>query len=378
MWFCVLHVLFAFDRQYEYYWFCFSQKSSVFIYAGAAAGGLLLIVIIVIIAIRSRRNTAITSKNNDPWAIERSRILLGKKLGNGAFGDVFAAWIRPLKENMDPRPAAAKTLRIGAPEGEIAEFSLEVEMMKGINAHPNIIGMIGHCMEDQPMMLLVELAEHGNLRDYLRTQREKGGLDEREMVDFAVQIANGMSFLESKGIVHRDLAARNVLVCEGPQLKISDFGLARNLNGQEEYQTKSNKLPVKWMAPESLKDRVFTAKSDVWSFGVTMWEVFTLGGTPYPFMSNRETAEKVTGGYRMENPPRCPLWVFDVMHQCWLFVPRSRPTFTSIIDMLQHPPEHSYLSPSKGLLCLSCMCSCMFVVLNSYLPVLFVFCAARR
>ncbi|KAA0194578.1 hypothetical protein HAZT_HAZT004636 [Hyalella azteca] len=196
----------------------------------------------------------------------------------------------------------------------------EMEMMKIIGTHQNIINLIGCCTQDGPLFVVVEYAHYGNLRDFLRNsqpqalgyecaidQDPKTSLTQRDLLGFAYQVARGMDYLAAKKCVHRDLAARNVLVCQDRVLKIADFGLARDIHSQDYYRkTSEGRLPVKWMAPEALFKRVYTSMSDVWAFGILLWEIMSLGGTPYPSVPSVENLFKLLReGHRMLKPHYC-------------------------------------------------------------------------
>jgi serine/threonine protein kinase len=150
-----------------------------------------------------------------------------------------------------------------------------------------------------------------------------------------------MEYLASKRCVHRDLAARNVLVSDDNVLKIADFGLARNITTGDYYRkTTDGRLPVKWMAFESLLGQVYTSQSDVWSYGILLWEIMTLGGTPYPGIQAQELFKKLEKGYRMESPPNCPNYLFEIMTSCWDEVPFNRPTFKDLVKDFEEIIQH--------------------------------------
>ncbi|XP_066269271.1 tyrosine-protein kinase receptor Tie-1-like [Branchiostoma lanceolatum] len=190
----------------------------------------------------------------------------------------------------------------------------------------------------EPFYLLLEFVSGGSLQSRLRTSRTQqtygnlhGGsksLSSRDLTKFAWDVAKGMSFLSSKKILHRDLATRNVLVSADRTCKVSDFGLSRE--GDEYERTTKTRLPVRWMAPESLFHRKYTTKSDVWAFGVLLWEIVTLGATPYPGMSKREVMDGVQQGYRMDKPIHCDGKLYTLMLNCWDADPARRPEFRQI------------------------------------------------
>lgn len=143
-----------------------------------------------------------------------------------------------------------------------------------------------------------------------------------------------MSYLASRRCVHRDLAARNVLVCENNVLKIADFGLARNIQGEYYRKTTNGKLPIKWMAIESLESQVYTSQSDVWSYGVLLWEIMTLGAKPYKGVPLQDIYKRLEKGYRMEQPPNCSPEIYSLMQKCWAEQPNDRPTFSQIVEAI--------------------------------------------
>ncbi|XP_010344920.2 fibroblast growth factor receptor 4 isoform X2 [Saimiri boliviensis] len=277
-------------------------------------------------------------------------LVLGKPLGEGCFGQV----IRAEAFGMDPAQpdqastVAVKMLKGNASDKDLADLVSEMEVMKLIGRHKNIINLLGVCTQEGPLYVIVECAAKGNLREFLRARRppgpdlspdgprsSEGPLSFPVLVSCAYQVARGMQYLESRKCIHRDLAARNVLVTEDNVMKIADFGLARGVHHIDYYKKTSNgRLPVKWMAPEALFDRVYTHQSDVWSFGILLWEIFTLGGSPYPGIPVEELFSLLREGHRMDRPPHCPPELYGLMRECWHAAPSQRPTFKQLVEAL--------------------------------------------
>ncbi|XP_077677684.1 fibroblast growth factor receptor 2 isoform X3 [Eretmochelys imbricata] len=287
----------------------------------------------------------------DPkWEFSRDKLTLGKPLGEGCFGQVVMAEAVGIDKDK-PKEAvtvAVKMLKDDATEKDLSDLVSEMEMMKMIGKHKNIINLLGACTQDGPLYVIVEYASKGNLREYLRARRPPGmeysfdinrvpeeQMTFKDLVSCTYQLARGMEYLASQKCIHRDLAARNVLVTENNVMKIADFGLARDINNIDYYKKTTNgRLPVKWMAPEALFDRVYTHQSDVWSFGVLMWEIFTLGGSPYPGIPVEELFKLLKEGHRMDKPANCTNELYMMMRDCWHAVPSQRPTFKQLVEDL--------------------------------------------
>ncbi|XP_073430536.1 fibroblast growth factor receptor 3 isoform X3 [Dendrobates tinctorius] len=287
----------------------------------------------------------------DPkWELSRSRLTLGKPLGEGCFGQVVMAEAIGIDKDKPNRAitVAVKMLKDDATDKDLSDLVSEMEMMKMIGKHKNIINLLGACTQDGPLYVLVEYASKGNLREYLRARRPPGmdysfdtckipaeQLTLKDLVSCAYQVARGMEYLASQKCIHRDLAARNVLVTDDNVMKIADFGLARDIHNIDYYKKTTNgRLPVKWMAPEALFDRVYTHQSDVWSFGVLLWEIFTLGGSPYPGIPVEELFKLLKEGHRMDKPANCTHELYMIMRECWHAVPSQRPTFKQLVEDL--------------------------------------------
>ncbi|XP_034439141.1 tyrosine-protein kinase receptor Tie-1 isoform X4 [Hippoglossus hippoglossus] len=279
-------------------------------------------------------------------------------IGEGNFGQVIKAMI---KKDGSKMSAAIKMLKEFASENDHRDFAGELEVLCKLGQHPNIINLIGACENRGYLYIAIEYAPYGNLLDFLRKSRvletdpafakEHGTastLTSQQLLQFAVDVATGMHYLSDKQFIHRDLAARNVLVGDNLVAKIADFGLSR---GEEVYVKKTmeemmevvfvfqGRLPVRWMAIESLNYSVYTTKSDVWSFGVLLWEIVSLGGTPYCGMTCAELYEKLPQGYRMEKPKNCDDEIYELMRQCWRDRPYERPPFSQISVQLNRMQE---------------------------------------
>uniref|UniRef100_A0A8K9XKU0 Fibroblast growth factor receptor n=1 Tax=Oncorhynchus mykiss TaxID=8022 RepID=A0A8K9XKU0_ONCMY len=286
---------------------------------------------------------------SDPkWEFSRTRLTLGKPLGEGCFGQVVMAEAIGIDKEKPNKPldVAVKMLKDDATDKDLSDLVSEMEMMKMIGKHKNILNLLGACTQDGPLYVLVEYASKGNLREYLRARRPPGTdysfdtckipdeqLTFKDLVSCAYQVARGMEYLASQKCIHRDLAARNVLVTEENVMKIADFGLARDVHNIDYYKKTTNgRLPVKWMAPEALFDRVYTHQSDVWSYGVLLWEIFTLGGSPYPGIPVEELFKLLKEGHRMDKPANCTHELYMIMRECWHAVPSQRPTFRQLVE----------------------------------------------
>ncbi|MGH0155892.1 UNVERIFIED_CONTAM: hypothetical protein FKN15_030104 [Acipenser sinensis] len=287
----------------------------------------------------------------DPiWEFPRDNLALGKPLGEGCFGQVVRAEAYGMSKETPEQPStvAVKMLKDDATDKDLSDLISEMELMKVMDKHKNIINLLGVCTQDGPLYVLVEYASKGSLREYLRARRPPSvdytfdvtkvpeeQLTFKDLLSCAYQVARGMEYLASKRCIHRDLAARNVLVTEDNVMKIADFGLARGVHQIDYYKKTTNgRLPVKWMAPEALFDRVYTHQSDVWSFGVLMWEIFTLGGSPYPGIPVEELFKLLKEGHRMDKPSNCTHELYMLMSECWHAVPTHRPTFKQLVNEL--------------------------------------------
>nr|XP_012144959.1 PREDICTED: tyrosine-protein kinase receptor torso-like isoform X3 [Megachile rotundata] len=327
-------------------------------------------------------------------------------LGSGAYGVVRLGSLQDQFNNTTS--VAVKMLKENPSVEDLKNFCQEIMIMKAAGQHPNIVSLIGCCILDNKPVLVVEYCCKGDLQLYLRTiwqnmvsvafkHKAQFKLDEdllsingikydpntcggknhnyqnvqtitnhlydiqqdlaqytetvtaNDLLNFARQIATGMEFLALNRIVHRDLAARNILVCEDKVVKISDFGLSRDVYQENLYRKQgSGKLPVKWMAIESLTHQIYTTHSDVWSFGILLWEIVTIGALPYPGIPTNVILKLLKSGYRLERPTSCSVELYNIMSSCWNVRPQSRPTFTelkeSLDKLLSHYSENKYLN----------------------------------
>ncbi|NXJ02122.1 FES kinase, partial [Psophia crepitans] len=259
----------------------------------------------------------------DKWVLNHEDVLLGERIGRGNFGEVFSGRLRA-----DNTPVAVKSCRETLPPELKAKFLQEARILKQYN-HPNIVRLIGVCTQKQPIYIVMELVQGGDFLSFLRS--EGPHLRVKELIKMTENAAAGMEYLESKHCIHRDLAARNCLVTEKNALKISDFGMSREEEGGVYASTGGMKqIPVKWTAPEALNYGRYTSESDVWSFGILLWEAFSLGAVPYANLSNQQTREAVEQGVRLDPPEQCPEEVYRLMQRCWEYDPRKRPSFSTI------------------------------------------------
>uniref|UniRef100_A0A1B6DYS9 Tyrosine-protein kinase receptor n=1 Tax=Clastoptera arizonana TaxID=38151 RepID=A0A1B6DYS9_9HEMI len=277
----------------------------------------------------------------DQWEVPRSKIELIRELGQGTFGMVYEGIARDVVPDHQVMPCAIKTVNENATDRERIEFLNEASVMKAFNTH-HVVRLIGVVSEGQPTLVVMELMANGDLKTYLRSHRPDNS-DEvfkqppslRRILQMAIEIADGMAYLSAKKFVHRDLAARNCMVAEDLTVKIGDFGMTRDIY-ETDYYRKGTKglLPVRWMAPESLKDGVFTSYSDVWSYGIVLWEMATLASQPYQGLSNDQVLRYVIDGGVMERPDNCPDQLYALMRHCWQHKPSGRPTFLDLVSML--------------------------------------------
>uniref|UniRef100_G3PYZ7 Receptor protein-tyrosine kinase n=1 Tax=Gasterosteus aculeatus aculeatus TaxID=481459 RepID=G3PYZ7_GASAC len=250
-----------------------------------------------------------------------------KVLGSGAFGTVYKGLWVPEGEDVKI-PVAIKVLREATSPKANKEILDEAYVMASVD-HPHVCRLLGICLTST-VQLITQLMPYGCLLDYVRENKDNVG--SQYLLNWCVQIAKGMNYLEERHLVHRDLAARNVLVKTPQHVKITDFGLAKLLNADEkEYHADGGKVPIKWMALESILNRTYTHQSDVWSYGVTVWELMTFGTKPYDGIPASEIAAVLEKGERLPQPPICTIDVYMIMVKCWMIDADSRPRFRELI-----------------------------------------------
>uniref|UniRef100_A0A8C1K1Y9 receptor protein-tyrosine kinase n=1 Tax=Cyprinus carpio TaxID=7962 RepID=A0A8C1K1Y9_CYPCA len=263
--------------------------------------------------------------------LEASCIAIDKVVGAGEFGEVCSGRLKlPSKKEIC---VAIKTLKAGYTEKQRRDFLSEASIM-GQFDHPNIIRLEGVVTRSKPVMIVTEYMENGSLDGFLR--KHDAQFTVIQLVGMLRGIASGMKYLSDMGYVHRDLAARNILVNSNLVCKVSDFGLSRVLEDDPEaaYTTRGGKIPIRWTAPEAIAYRKFTSASDVWSYGIVLWEVMSYGERPYWEMSNQDVIKAVDEGYRLPPPMECPATLYQLMLDCWQKDRNNRPKFEQIVSIL--------------------------------------------
>ncbi|XP_032667759.1 fibroblast growth factor receptor-like isoform X2 [Odontomachus brunneus] len=314
-------------------------------------------------------------ENNNEFEISYKCISLQHELGKGQFGRVY---LGTLNNNMDTLVAVKMSQCSDTTNEPEARRQLleEIETMKTAGPHPYLVGLIGYCTSpDDPICILLEYMEGGNLLAYLHSRRKMEPnviplcnfekpvsryvniikedrfkdedlhykIEKQQFVEFALNIAKGMEHLESKGITHRDLAARNILLTLDLTPKISDFGLSRNGIYVINNTGKVHQLPIRWMSPEAVRDHIFSSKSDVWSFGIVLWEIGTLGSFPYPNIKDEDLLHYLTQDKcRLTCPDTISYDIYEIMCSCWKTAPQGRPSFAQLVLDLQILKESLY------------------------------------
>ena len=269
---------------------------------------------------------AITRNEGDKWEITEKDLELMDKIGKGNFGYVYKGYM-----NSRSQLVAIKMCKSDALTDQ-DEFLREADILKQYR-HPNIVEFIGVSQQAESIYIIMELMCGGDFLTFLRNK----GLRERkhQLSSMVRDVSEGMSYLSSKDCVHRDLAARNCLIGENKSVKISDFGMSRQLSeGEYQMSTTNKPLPIKWTAPEALHKGLYTCQSDVWSYGILLWETFSCGSTPYPGMDSKTAIEKIESGFRLPAPSGTPQHIYTLMRNCWEYDPQDRPRFQEIAPQL--------------------------------------------
>ncbi|XP_038622188.1 ephrin type-A receptor 3 isoform X2 [Tachyglossus aculeatus] len=263
--------------------------------------------------------------------LDAATISIDKVVGAGEFGEVCSGRLKlPSKKEIS---VAIKTLKVGYTEKQRRDFLGEASIM-GQFDHPNIIRLEGVVTKSKPVMIVTEYMENGSLDSFLR--KHDAQFTVIQLVGMLRGIASGMKYLSDMGYVHRDLAARNILINSNLVCKVSDFGLSRVLEDDPEaaYTTRGGKIPIRWTSPEAIAYRKFTSASDVWSYGIVLWEVMSYGERPYWEMSNQDVIKAVDEGYRLPPPMDCPAALYQLMLDCWQKDRNNRPKFEQIVSIL--------------------------------------------
>ncbi|XP_057671890.1 epidermal growth factor receptor isoform X1 [Diorhabda carinulata] len=282
--------------------------------------------------------------------IKETELRKSNILGCGAFGKVYqGVWnLEGEGHNSAKIPVAIKVLREDTGANTSKDFLDEAYIMATVD-HPNLLQLLGVCMTSQ-MMLITQLMYLGCLLDFVRNNKDRIG--SKTFLNWSTQIARGMAYLEEKRLVHRDLAARNVLLQTPGLVKITDFGLAKLLDiNEEEYKAAGGKMPIKWLALECIQHRIFTHKSDVWAFGVTVWELLTFGDRPYDNVPARDVPELLEKGERLPQPEIASIEVYMILIKCWMLDAESRPCFKELEEdfskMAQDPGRYLAIPGDK-------------------------------
>ncbi|XP_029447972.1 focal adhesion kinase 1 isoform X19 [Rhinatrema bivittatum] len=284
-----------------------------------------------------------TMPSTRDYEIQRDRIELGRCIGEGQFGDVHqGVYVSP--EN--PALAVAiKTCKNCTSDSVREKFLQEALTMRQFD-HPHIVKLIGVITEN-PVWIIMELCTLGELRSFLQVR--KYSLDLASLILYAYQLSTALAYLESKRFVHRDIAARNVLVSSTDCVKLGDFGLSRYMEDSTYYKASKGKLPIKWMAPESINFRRFTSASDVWMFGVCKWEILMFGVKPFQGVKNNDVIGRIENGERLPMPPNCPPTLYSLMTKCWAYDPNRRPRFTELKAQLSTILEEEKLQQEERM-----------------------------
>uniref|UniRef100_A0A8C2FNP1 non-specific protein-tyrosine kinase n=1 Tax=Cyprinus carpio TaxID=7962 RepID=A0A8C2FNP1_CYPCA len=261
------------------------------------------------------------------FSISRNDIVLGRILGEGFFGEVHDGIYK--SKTGERVNVAVKTCKDCSADVK-EKFMSEALIMKKLD-HPHIVRLIG-IIEEDPVWIVMELYQHGELGNYLSENKHK--LTTVTLILYSLQISKALAYLEGINMVHRDIAVRNVLVAKPDCVKLGDFGLSRYIEEEEYYKASVSRLPIKWMAPESINFRRFTSASDVWMFAVCMWEIMSGGQQPFFWLENKDVINQLEQGVRLPKPEQCPPTLYSLMTRCWAYSPGERPSFAELVCKL--------------------------------------------
>ncbi|XP_007571143.1 focal adhesion kinase 1 isoform X14 [Poecilia formosa] len=275
------------------------------------------------------------------YEIQRDCIELGRCIGEGQFGDVHQGVY--ISQENPALSVAVKTCKNSTSDSVREKFLQEALTMRQFD-HPHIVKLMGVITEN-PVWIIMELCTLGELRSFLQVR--KYSLDLATLILYSYQLSTALAYLESKRFVHRDIAARNVLVSTVDCVKLGDFGLSRYMEDSSYYKASKGKLPIKWMAPESINFRRFTTASDVWMFGVCMWEILMYGIKPFQGVKNNDVIGRIENGERLAMPPQCPPTLYSLMTKCWSYDPSKRPRFNELKTQLSTILEEEKLQQKE-------------------------------
>jgi len=264
--------------------------------------------------------------------IDSSRLTLGEAVANGHFGIVYKAELRS-KDGRSWETVAVKTVGTDTGVEDMTQFLEEAMRMRSF-CHEHVLTMLGLVTEGDKPLVVLPWMDKGDLKTFLMDENETFTI--KNMLELCVQVADGMTYLSSRNFIHRDLAARNCMVNSDGVVKVADFGLSHDLFDDDYYRSESDKpLPIKWLAVECITEKKYSEKSDVWSFGILMWEVLTRGEQPYPDMKKEQVKEHVQKGGRLIKPAHVPAEIYSLMTDCWQHTPADRPSFRDVTHRLR-------------------------------------------
>eukprot|EP00050_Salpingoeca_kvevrii_P001198 m.164780 g.164780 ORF g.164780 m.164780 type:complete len:1438 (+) comp10319_c0_seq1:179-4492(+) len=268
--------------------------------------------------------------------LRREDVIIESEIGSGEFGSVYSGRVLFDGGAREVR-VAIKSLKESSTDESRVTFLQEIAV-QGQFTHPNIVGLVGYVTKDDPVLMCIEFMELGSLKSYLQSDIVKGQLTLRDFIRMASDVCAGMYYLGQCNFVHRDLAARNCLINQDLVVKIADFGLSVEMDSEAMAKSKANsqeRIPIRWTSPEAIKDKAWSSASDVWSFGVVLWEMFTYAEHPYKGWTNRRVVDEVMDGYRLSVPPKCPMLIYAIMMDCWNIDVEERITFKVAYQRLQ-------------------------------------------